>query len=70
VSATAKTRFRVVEIIVLGPRWSTGRSRRRWVVHDGPYHREVAGPFTSRGEALDALADLVNEAYEAGKGAS
>lgn len=59
-----KTNYEVVQIILTGPpRWG---EKEVWIVQDGPdaHYRQVAGPFTSRRAALDALTELVNEAYD------
>lgn len=55
---------RVSEIILTGPpRWGVKNS---WIVQDGPpYYKQLAGPFTSRRDALEALAEIVNDAYHA-----
>jgi hypothetical protein len=53
------TDYRVVAVDVLGPR---GGLTREWQIQTGPYHKSIA-EFTSRREALDELARLVNEAH-------
>lgn len=60
-SAKPPTDYTIREVIVLGPR---GGQERQWKIETGPYHHEVAA-FTTRREALEELARLVNEAHEA-----
>lgn len=56
---SALTDYRVVPVIVLG---TLGGETKVWRIHTGPYHSIVA-EFTTRREALDELARLVNEAH-------
>ena len=52
----------VREVIITGPpRWG---NKRAWIVQDGPdnYYKQLAGPFPSRRQALEALAEIVNAA--------
>lgn len=62
---TARTSCRIVPVIVTGPpRWG---ERHVWIVRDGPenHYRQLAGPFSARRDALDALAEIVNAAHGA-----
>lgn len=58
---TPLTDYRVVPVDLLGTR---GGLTRVWAIHTGLYHKEVA-QFTSRRQALNELARLVNEKAKA-----
>jgi hypothetical protein len=63
VSSSPKTDYKAVQIILTGPpRWT---EKKVWIIQQGPenHYRQVTGPFTSRRQALDALTELVNDAY-------
>lgn len=52
----AITDYRVLPVDILGPR---GGVTRVWRIHTGLYHR-IVGEWTTKQEALDELARLVN----------
>lgn len=57
------TSCEIVQIVITGPpRWG---EKKAWIVQDGPQndYKQLAGPFTARRDALDALAEVINAAH-------